>query len=144
MSIFCRVTFRKLYVQYVSLNASLDYGVWESFDFQKLIWISLELLTLVEHKCRVMANWALRGMLEVNTTTRVCSHIRFWSEESLMRSVRSCGSSSLLFIMKVMVLYFVSDTHKVVTALISCLFSKTKTQESLPSKCCCGVFPAIS
>jgi hypothetical protein len=47
-----------------------------------------------------------------------------------MWSVRSHGSSSLLFIMKVMVLYFVSDTHKVVTALISCLFCKTKTQES--------------
>ncbi len=61
-----------------------------------------------------------------------------------MRSVRSRGSSSLLFIMKVMVLYFVSDTHKVVTPLISSLFSKTKTRESLPSKCCCGVFPAIS
>jgi uncharacterized protein YqhQ len=46
-----------------------------------------------------------------------------------MRSVRSCGSSSLLFIMKVMVLYFVSDTHKVVTALISCLYLQSVVVE---------------
>jgi hypothetical protein len=37
----------------------------------------------------------------------------------LMKSVESHGSRSLLFMMKVMmVLYFVRDTHKVVTTLI--------------------------
>jgi hypothetical protein len=39
-------------------------------------------------------------------------------------------SLSLLFMMKVMVWHFVSDSHKVMTALIVVL----------PSNCCCGVF----
>ncbi len=36
----------------------------------------------------------------------------------LMNSVGSHGSSSLLFMMKVMVCHFVSDSHEVMTALI--------------------------
>ncbi len=36
----------------------------------------------------------------------------------LMNSVGSHGSSSLLFVMKVMVCHFVSDSHEVMTALI--------------------------
>ncbi len=36
----------------------------------------------------------------------------------LMNSVGSHGSSSLLFVMKVMVCYFVSNSHEVMTALI--------------------------
>jgi uncharacterized membrane protein YkvI len=36
----------------------------------------------------------------------------------LMNSVDSHGSSSLLFVMKVMVCHFVSDFHEVMTALI--------------------------
>ncbi len=36
----------------------------------------------------------------------------------LMNSVVSHGSSSLLFVMKVMVCHFVSDSHEVMTALI--------------------------
>ncbi len=36
----------------------------------------------------------------------------------LMNSVGSHGSLSLLFVMKVMVCYFVSDSHEVMTALI--------------------------
>jgi hypothetical protein len=36
----------------------------------------------------------------------------------LMNSVESHGSSSLLFMMKVMVCHFVSDSHEVMTALI--------------------------
>jgi uncharacterized membrane protein YkvI len=35
-----------------------------------------------------------------------------------MKSVGSHGSSSLLFMMKVMVCHFVSDSHEVMTALI--------------------------
>jgi hypothetical protein len=44
----------------------------------------------------------------------------------------SHGSSSLLFVMKVMFRYFVSDSHKVIIALIVVL----------PPKCC-GYFSAI-
>jgi hypothetical protein len=36
----------------------------------------------------------------------------------LMKSVGSHGSSSLLFMMKVMVCHFVSNSHEVMTALI--------------------------
>ncbi len=36
----------------------------------------------------------------------------------LMNSVGSHGSSSLLFMMKVMVCHFVSDSHEVMTALV--------------------------
>jgi hypothetical protein len=42
----------------------------------------------------------------------------------LMNSVGSHGSSSLLFVMKVMVCHFVSDSHEVMTALID-LYSTT-------------------
>ncbi len=47
----------------------------------------------------------------------------------LMKSVKSHGSLSLLFMMKLMVWHFVSDSHKVMTILII----------MLPSNCC-GVF----
>jgi len=43
----------------------------------------------------------------------LCTHL--WE---LMKSVGSHGSSSLLFMMKVMVCHFVSDSHEVMTALI--------------------------
>jgi hypothetical protein len=42
-------------------------------------------------------------------------YINCWE---LMNSVGSHGSSSLLFVMKVMVCHFVSDSHEVMTALI--------------------------
>jgi len=51
----------------------------------------------------------------------------------LMKSVSSHGSSSLLFLMMVMVWHFVGDAHKVMTAL----------NVVLPSMCC-GDFSAIS
>jgi hypothetical protein len=38
----------------------------------------------------------------------------------LIRSVGSHGSLSMVFVMKVMVWHFVSDSHKVVTALFLC------------------------
>jgi hypothetical protein len=50
----------------------------------------------------------------------------------------SMGSQNLLlllFMMKLMVWHFVSDTQKVMTALVAL---------TLPSKCCCRVFLAIS
>jgi hypothetical protein len=67
---------------------------------------------------------------------------KFWAEHNiviythcweLMKSVGTNGSLSLLFIMKVMVWHFVSNSHKVVTALLV----------MLPPKCC-GDFSAIS
>jgi len=51
----------------------------------------------------------------------------------LMNSVGSHGSLSLLFMMKVMVCHFVSDSHEVMTALIVVL-----------PNCCCGDFSATS
>jgi hypothetical protein len=42
------------------------------------------------------------------------------STVGLIRSVGSHGSLSTVFVMKVMVWHFVSDSHKVVTALFSC------------------------
>jgi len=53
----------------------------------------------------------------------ICAH-----RQELIKSVRSCGSSSLLSMIQVMVWYFLSDSHKVVAALIV----------MLPSNCCCG------
>jgi hypothetical protein len=47
-----------------------------------------------------------------------------------MKSVGSHGSSSLLFMMKVLVRHFLSDSHKVRTAIGLVI---------LPSECCCGV-----
>ncbi len=52
----------------------------------------------------------------------------------LMKSLGSHGSSSLLFVMKVMVWHHVSNSHKVMTALIF----------MFPSNCCCGDFSVIS
>ncbi len=52
----------------------------------------------------------------------------------LMKSVGSCGSSSLLFMMKVKVRHFVGDSHKGYDRLIVVS----------PSNCCCGDFSAIS
>ncbi len=49
-----------------------------------------------------------------------------------MKSVCSYGSSSLLFMMKVMVGHFVSDSHKVTTTLIVML-SSSVVQISLQS-----------
>jgi hypothetical protein len=40
----------------------------------------------------------------------------------LMNSVGSHGSLSLLFVMKVMVCHFVSDSHKIMTTLIVVLY----------------------
>jgi hypothetical protein len=51
-----------------------------------------------------------------------------------MKSVGSCGSSSLLFMMKVKVRHFVGDSHKGYDRLIVVS----------PSNCCCGDFSAIS
>jgi hypothetical protein len=53
--------------------------------------------------------------------------------EELMKSVCSYGSSSLLFMMKVMVGHFVSDSHKVMTTLIVMLIFKSVVQISLQS-----------
>jgi len=55
----------------------------------------------------------------------------------LMNSVGSHGSSSLPFVMKVMVCHFVSHSHEVMTALIVMLLS-------LSFNCCCGDFSATS
>jgi hypothetical protein len=52
----------------------------------------------------------------------------------LMYSVGSHGSSSLTFVMKVMVCHFVSDSHEVMTAL----------QCRVTFNCCCGDFSATS
>ncbi len=49
----------------------------------------------------------------------------------LMNSVGSHGSSSLLFVMKVMVCHFVSDSHEVMTALIVVLPSIVVVEISL-------------
>jgi hypothetical protein len=57
-------------------------------------------------------------------------YTHFWE---LMNSVGSHGSSSLPFMMKVMVCHFVSDSHEVMTALIVVTFN-----------CCCGDFSATS
>jgi hypothetical protein len=66
---------------------------------------------------------------------------KFWADHyiliythcwELMKSVGTNGSLSLLFMMKVMVWHFVSNSHKVVTALVM-----------LPPKCCRD-FSAIS
>jgi pentatricopeptide repeat protein len=66
--------------------------------------------------------------VEINNATFVsllsaCSHASLVDGglcyfESMMNSVGSHGSSSLLFVMKVMVCHFVSDSHEVMTALI--------------------------
>jgi hypothetical protein len=54
----------------------------------------------------------------------------------MMMSVGSHGTASLLFVMKVTVWYFLSDSHKVMIALAVIL----------PSNCCCfcGDFSGIS
>jgi len=49
----------------------------------------------------------------------------------------------LPFMMKVMVQYFVSDTHKVMTALILVVFVLVAGTDTL-SMCYCGVFSAMS
>jgi Flp pilus assembly protein TadB len=49
----------------------------------------------------------------------------------------------LPFTMKVMVQYFVSDTHKVMTALILVVFVLVAGTDTL-SMCYCGVFSAMS
>jgi hypothetical protein len=51
-----------------------------------------------------------------------------------MKSVGSHCSLSLLFVMKVMVQHFMSDSHKVLAALII----------MLSCNCCCGDFSAVS
>jgi hypothetical protein len=61
--------------------------------------------------------------------------IIFSQHQEQMMSMGSQNHRSLLFMMKLMVWHFVSDTHKVMTALIALM---------LPSKCCCRVFLAIS
>jgi hypothetical protein len=54
--------------------------------------------------------------------------------QELMTSVGSHVSSSLLFVIKVMVWHFVSSSHMVMIEVIV----------MLPSNCCCGDFSAIS
>jgi hypothetical protein len=53
-----------------------------------------------------------------------------------MKSLQSHGSRSLLFMMKVMVLYFVHDTHKVMTTLILFILVLVLLEQTqqLPSK----------
>jgi hypothetical protein len=62
-----------------------------------------------------------------------CMLIYIYHQE-LIKSVGSCGNLSLLFMMKVMVWQFMSNTHKFMTAL----------GVMLPSKCWCRLFSAIS
>jgi hypothetical protein len=51
---------------------------------------------------------------------------------------------SLLFMMEVMVQYFVSDTHKVITTLLHVILVLLKLMQLLHSNCYCGVSSAIT
>ncbi len=63
-----------------------------------------------------------------------------------MKSVASHGNLSLLFVMKMMVGHFVTNTHKVMTVLILVLLVLILLEltQQLLLQCCCGVFFAIS
>jgi hypothetical protein len=61
----------------------------------------------------------------------------------LMNSVGSHGSSSLPFVMKVMVCHFVSDSHEVMTALIVVLPLIVVVEISLQLHRSCSFYKAI-
>jgi hypothetical protein len=60
-----------------------------------------------------------------------------------MKLVGSHSSKSSPFMMKVMTLYFVSDTRNDCTHSCLVCFGLASTDSSF-SECCCGVFSAIS
>jgi len=65
---------------------------------------------------------------------KFCCGVLFTHYQELMKSVGSHGSLSLLFVMKVMVWHFMSDSHRVLATLIIMLSCNR----------CCGDFSAVS
>ncbi len=57
----------------------------------------------------------------------------------LMNLVKSHGSSSLLFMMKVIVWHFVSDAHITALICVALVWFLLELTEKSPSKCCCWV-----
>jgi hypothetical protein len=108
----------------------------ESFFLQKLVaaWMRILLTFLISNVSWVLANITSESSHcfqkgNRNSGCRLCIMVgpSFWEDYymliythcwELMNSVGSHGSSSLPFVMKVMVCHFVSDSHEVMTALI--------------------------
>jgi hypothetical protein len=108
----------------------------KSFFLQKLVvaWMRILLTFLISNVSWVLANITSESSHcfrkgNRNSGRRLCIMVcpSFWEDYymliythcwELMNSVGSHGSSSLPFVMKVMVCHFVSDSHEVMTALI--------------------------
>ncbi len=123
---------------------------WNKSSFlQKLVaaWMRILLTFLISNVSWVLANVTSESSHcfrkgNRNSACRLCIMVcpSFWEDYylliythywELMNSVGSHGSSSLPFVMKVMVCHFVSDSHEVMTALIVMLPSIVVVEISL-------------